>query len=149
MTTLRKARDEDREFLWALHTAAMRSHVERIWGWDEADQRERFLAGFDPTGRQIIELDGAPIGVWHVERHPDRVFLSGVEIMPAHQGRGIGSGLVRALQREAEDEGLPVELQVLLGNPAVRLYARLGFRETERTETHVRMAWDPLVTPGG
>ena len=53
------------------------------------------------------------------------------------------AGLIRDLQSEAERQGLPLNLQVLQGNPARRLYERLGFAATGETETHIMMSWLP------
>ena len=42
-------------------------------------------------------------------------------------GRGIGAHVVRRLQRQARASGVRLVLEVLEGNPALRLYERLGF----------------------
>ena len=36
----------------------MRPYVERIWGWDEDYQRQRFGRGYDPDTTQIILSGG-------------------------------------------------------------------------------------------
>jgi ribosomal protein S18 acetylase RimI-like enzyme len=137
--SLRPATAQDVEFLWALHRDTLAAYVDAIWGWVEPEQRGRFHQEFKPAHRQIVELEGRPIGLWHVEWHPDHVFLASVEILPSYQNRGIGSRLVRELLHRAREQGLPVRLQVLLGNPAERLYKRLGFRETSRSSSHVHL----------
>ncbi len=139
--SLRAATPHDVEFLWSLHRDTMRAYVESIWGWVESEQRERFLKHFEPPHRCIVELEGKPIGLWHVEWHTDHVFLASVEILPAHQSHGVGSGLIRDLLEQARERRLPVRLRVLLGNPAEHLYKRLGFFESGRSETHVHMVW--------
>jgi ribosomal protein S18 acetylase RimI-like enzyme len=138
--SLRPATPRDLEFLWSLHRETMRRYVDAIWGWVECDQRERFLKNFEPTDLQIIEVDGKAIGLWHVEWRSDHVFLVSVEVLTAYQNRGIGSKLIGDLLEKAEERGLAVRLQVLLGNPAENLYRRLGFCETGRSATHVQLA---------
>jgi GNAT superfamily N-acetyltransferase len=50
-------------------------------------------------------------------------------VLPAHRGRGIGTELIRALEREARDRGLGrLSLSVERDNRAAALYMRLGFR---------------------
>lgn len=138
MISLRPATEADRAFLWGLHRAALRAAVEATWGWDEADQRRRFEASFDPARRQVVLLDGEPVGALGVEARPGAVRLDLVEVLPEHQGRGIGTAVVQRVVREAG--GRPVELRVLRTNPRARvLYERLGFVETGATETHVEM----------
>ena len=41
---LRPGSMEDFQFLYDLHVRTLKPHVERIWGWDDADQRQRFVA---------------------------------------------------------------------------------------------------------
>lgn len=77
----------------------------------------------------VADDDGTVVG--HALAAPGRLggavtAVAGVApvcVAPTHQGRGIGSDLVRALVREAEARGWP--LLVLLGDPA--FYARFGF----------------------
>jgi ribosomal protein S18 acetylase RimI-like enzyme len=137
---LRGATEADREFLWSLHALAMRGPVERTWGWDEDFQKGYFEENFDPDERQIVVVDGRDAGVLQTERSEDSLFLANVEILPAFQGRGVGTGIVRDLLAEARARDLPVTLQVLKENPrARRLYERLGFVVTGETETRVHL----------
>lgn len=141
---LRPGREADLEFLRRLHRDAMRPHVERAWGaWDEADQRRRFDDSTDPRAHEIVLLDDEPIGCQWVREHDDAIELVRMYLLPAHQGRGIGTRLVSALRRRAAEAGRPLRLRVLRENPARRLYARLGFAETAETEWHVEMEAAP------
>ena len=141
--SLRPATESDYDFLWWLHGATMRTYVDAIWGWDEAVQRQFFQVRFNPARMQIVEYAGEAVGYVSVERREESVFLGAIEIAPEYQGRGIGTGLIRDLQGEAQRQGLPLRLQVLQGNPARRLYERLGFEATGETETHIMMNWLP------
>ena len=136
---LRPATWEDAEFLYELLRAAMREHVERIWTWDERWQRDHFYAGFHPAKERIITQAGRDIGVIAIEEREDEVFLSKIYLLPAAQGQGIGTLLIRDVLRRAATRGMPVTLQVLHGNPARQLYERLGFVPVEKTATHWRM----------
>jgi GNAT superfamily N-acetyltransferase len=50
-------------------------------------------------------------------------------VLPAHRGRGIGTALIRALEREARDRGIDrLSLSVERENRAAALYRRLGFQ---------------------
>ena len=141
--SLRPAMENDYDFLWWLHGATMRDYVEAIWGWDEALQVQYFQVRFNPARMQIIECAGEAVGYISVERREASIFLGAIEIAPEYQGQGIGTGLIRDLQGEAERQGVPLKLQVLQGNPARRLYERLGFAPTGETETHIMMSWLP------
>jgi len=138
---LRPATPDDYEFAYRVHRAAMREAVEQTYGWDEAWQARYFREHFDPAKRQIIRCDGVDVGVLSVEEREDSLFLALVAILPEYQGRGIGTTLIRRLQRRAKAGSVPVTLQVLKINRARALYERLGFVLTGETETHYQMRW--------
>ncbi|MHC4955727.1 MAG: GNAT family N-acetyltransferase [Planctomycetota bacterium] len=137
---LRPATRADLGFLRDVQFAAMRPHVERVYGaWDVEAQRERFHANTDPASHTVIEWDGEPVGCQWVRRHEDALELVRLYLLPAAQGCGIGTYLVKRLIAEAGTADLPVRLRVLKGNPARRLYERLGFVVIGETETHDSM----------
>ena len=80
------------------------------------------------------------IGVVSVVRRATDIFLSNIELLPAYQGQGIGTHLIRALITEARQKGIPITLQVLKVNPARKLYERLGFSINGETPTHYLMS---------
>ena len=112
------------------------------WGWDEAEQKVRFATTFDPSRYRVVIVAGEVVGAVAVEWREDVAFLGDIEIAPAWRGCGLGTAVIRRLMREAELRGLPVALQVLQGNPARRLYERLGFVGIGETATHDLMRWE-------
>ena len=139
--TLREATEADRGFLWHLHKVTMKEYVSETWGWDEAFQRSYFEENFDPATRRIIVVDGEEAGVLSTERRAGALFLAVVEILPSHQGCGLGTRVIRDVLLCACRGGLHVTLKVLKANRrARRLYERLGFSVTGETETSYLMA---------
>jgi ribosomal protein S18 acetylase RimI-like enzyme len=65
--------------------------------------------------------------------------LNELVILPEFQGRGIGSSLLQEIIEDANNRGMPVRLQVLKANRALKLYERLGFVKNGETETHFQM----------
>jgi ribosomal protein S18 acetylase RimI-like enzyme len=131
--SLRSAVTADSEFCFQLHKAAMGGYVTAVWGWDEQVQRSFHARAFDPAGWQIICADGSDAGVIAVDCRPGEIYLSRIELLPAYQGRGIGTGLVRELIGEAGRRGQQLALDVLAVNQRARaLYQRLGLREAGR-----------------
>lgn len=63
-------------------------------------------------------------------------YIDGVVVAPGYRGRGIGSGLIAAMEAWAAGQGLwMIRLEVVDSNPrAEELYHRLGF-EAVRTQT--------------
>ena len=92
----------------------------------------------------VVEVDGAPVGRLRVVRPGDHLYLAGIQILPVHQGKGIGSEAVRSVMTEAQSKGLPLQLEVEKENPhAKRLYLRLGFRVVEDRGTKELMEIAP------
>jgi ribosomal protein S18 acetylase RimI-like enzyme len=140
---LRPARSDDRGFLYDLNEATMREHVERVWGWDDAQQVAYFENRFHPDAWQVIEADGEAIGVLIVEETEDEIYLAEIQIVSAWQGRGIGASVVQSLMKEAAASGKPLTLRVLHVNERARkLYEGLGFQQFKSTETHAYLRWD-------
>src|SRR6185312_14023568 len=105
--------------------------IEATWGpWDDAVQRRFHDAWFAQRARlSVVLVDGERVGVLDVRQRPDRVrYLARMELVPAVQGQGLGSDLLRDLIASAAASGArAVELHVLLGNePARRLCERFG-----------------------
>jgi ribosomal protein S18 acetylase RimI-like enzyme len=137
--TLRPARESDYDFLFALRMASMKEWVTRTWGWDDSFQAAMFREEFDPAHQRVVMVSGRDVGVLAVVQRPDSIFIASIELMPDQQGRGLGTALLSDVLADAHARGLPVSLRVLHVNPAQRLYRRLGFVESGRTETHVLM----------
>lgn len=136
---LRRVDRVDGDFLYRLKAACLKEYVAAIWGWDEADQRRRFMAGFDPAASHIIVVFGRDVGQLAVDLAPEEIFLAGIYLLPAYQGQGLGSQVLGDLLSAPWRRARPLRLQVLVGNPARYLYSRLGFRVIGQTDTHTIM----------
>lgn len=140
---IRPAQTDEIEPLLTIHRAAMEDYITRTWGpWDDAFQRDYFINHW-PDVRLAIEVSGELAGFLDLDESPERIHIENIEIAPAHQGRGIGTAILSAVQQRAAGRNQPVTLQVLKVNPARRLYDRLGFRQTGETPTHFQMSWEP------
>jgi len=145
---VRPARPDDRPFLFGLNEVTMREHIERVWGWNGAEQTAFFERRFQPERWQIIQADGEDIGVLVVEEEGNEIYLAEIQILPEWQGRGIGSSVVRSLMKSAAASGKALTLRVLHVNRRARsLYERLGFRAFKEIETHAYLRWDGRCSP--
>jgi len=142
--TLRPAAADDCEFAYRTTRDTMREYVLATWGtWNEAEVRKRSSENIAAGSTQIIELEGAAIGIHVVEREPDAVRLLQIFILPEYQRRGIGSTLIERLLAEARSARLPLRLRVLRVNPAFALYQRMGFKVVEATPERYFMEHPP------
>lgn len=142
---LRPAVPEDFDFLYGLNRTTMMEYVVETWGrWDERWQEERYRRHFQPVGCKIIVRGGQDVGVLASRKTEIDLVIESIQLLPDHQGRGIGTSLIKALLDEARDEGKQVTLQVLRVNGRARqLYERLGFSTVEETDTHYLMKVAP------
>jgi len=151
--SLRPYRADDQEFLFTLY-ASTRLHEIAPFGWPEAQQqaflRMQFKAQqswyamtYAQAEHQIIELDGIAIGRMMVLRQQPAAVLVDIALLPQHRGKGIGGDLLRDLIQQCDQEKLPLRLQVLKTNPALRLYERLGFIRTGEDQMYIQMERQP------
>jgi len=134
---LKNATEADRAFAEHVHEECYRDVVTNQFGaWDSAVQKQFFDQKWQPGSYSIILSGNESVGVLSVRRNPDHLFLSEIQILPAHQGKGIGSEIVGDILDRGRQQKLPVRLQVLHRSPARRLYERLGFTRYGQSETH-------------
>lgn len=151
---LRPAQPDDEPFLFRVY-ASTRADEMAAWGWDAA-QQEAFLrmqfttqsmsyrAQFPDADHRIIMLADEPVGRILVARTDEGILLVDIALLPERRSAGIGTSLIRDLQAEATQAGLPVHLHVLKTNPAAaRLYERLGFSSIGDDGIYLEMKWQP------
>lgn len=137
---LRTATPADSEFAYRTKKAAFKEYVEKVWGWDEAEQRRLHDRRFASQDFLVIQVSGIDVGIMAVVREPNFVKLNQIFILPEHQNRGIGTACIMRVIEDAAALGLPVRLGVLKVNSrAAVFYRRLGFRSTGESDTHILM----------
>jgi len=151
--SLRPFRADDQEFLYQLY-ASTRLHEIAGFGWPAA-QQEMFLrmqfnaqyrsyqAAYGQAEHQIVEQDGKPVGRIMVLWEKDFALLVDIALLAEYRGRGVGSELLGELVQKCTRMGVPLRLQVLKTNPALRLYQRLGFATTGEDQMYIQMERRP------
>jgi ribosomal protein S18 acetylase RimI-like enzyme len=124
--------------------------------WDDA-QKESFLRmQFEAQDRwyreqmpdasfEVVLVDGEPAGRLYVDRREDEIRIVDIALLPEHRGRGIGTLLLGELLSEADAAGKSVTIHVERLNPALRLYARLGFSVAEDKGIYLFLERRPLT----
>ena len=150
--TLRRIREEDREFLRRLYASTREEELAQVTDWS-AEQKEAFLtqqfeAQHDHYQKHYAEASfdlvlehGEPIGRLYVSRWEREIRVVDVSLVPEVRGRGIGTALLRGLLAEAERTGKTVSIHVERFNRALHLYRRLGFREVQENGPYFEMQW--------
>lgn len=148
---LREAGADDLPFLLSLY-CDVRSPEVVAWNWP-ADKREAFLlmqfdaqrrsyeAAYPQAAHHIVFSGGVPIGRRLVAVTPEGMHLVDIALLASCRNRGMGTRLIRQLMDECGAVGGALSLQVLRGNPALRLYKRMGFGETDADAMYITMQW--------
>ena len=133
--TTRPATEADVDFLTDAAMAATEDQGRFPADLDRAEYRAGFrewtleqVRGEVPDSTtSVVTAYGADVGRLRVVRTDGLVELAGLQLLPAHQGRGLGTRVVRDLMAEAASSGRGFGLSVEKDNPRARaLYERLG-----------------------
>ncbi len=136
--TLRSATESDRAFVVTLWRESLGPYAVPVFGkWYEEISEQSFTT-HQPANLKIVMVRGEMAGVLCLRREADRIYLADLELLPEYRNRGLGTRLLEDINAYADANGLEIELQVLVTNPAQRLYERVGFRPI-----HVRMQRRP------
>jgi GNAT superfamily N-acetyltransferase len=106
-------------------------------------QTSGYILSFPFAKRWIILAEATDVGRLIVSHTDSEIRVVNLALLPTHQGRGIGTQLIRDLQTQATNAKVPLRLHVTAGGPAEKLYQRLGFLRTEDPSIHVSMEWTP------
>jgi ribosomal protein S18 acetylase RimI-like enzyme len=148
--TLRLVGPADEEFLFQLYASTRADKLAPL-GWSPAQQttflrqqfdaqRRDYQARFPAAGHQLILVADRPAGRIWVARADAEIRLVDLALLPAAQGGGVGTQLLRSLIDEATQTSRPLRLSVLKNNHrAARLYERLGFAVIGDTPTYLQM----------
>jgi GNAT superfamily N-acetyltransferase len=128
--------------------------------WDDAQKRAfvemqfraqdtHYRANYANAVYDVILVDGQPAGRLYVARWPHEIRIIDIALLGPFRGRGIGSHLLRALQAEARATSTPLGIHVERFNPALALYARLGFRLAEDKGVYLYLGWTPAAEETG
>jgi ribosomal protein S18 acetylase RimI-like enzyme len=150
---LRSLVPDDEAFLFQVY-ASTRIEELAVTGWDAAQTRaflaQQFAAQhqhyqtYYADAQFSVVLDGdTPVGRLYVARWEREIRIVDIALLPEHRSRGIGTWLLQQIMAEGVASGKPVSIHVERFNPALGLYERLGFRETEDKGVYALLTWTP------
>ncbi len=137
----RPASSADAGFLLHLYASTRSAELAQT-GWDAAAceafvqmqfkvQATHYKTHWPTAEHSIVQaLDGNSqhnIGRLWLHEQPNSLHVLDIALMPAWRGQGIGRACLEGLQARAAVHNLDLSIQVEQGNPARRLYDRLGF----------------------
>jgi len=148
--TQRPVTEMDEDFLLQLYKSSRGDDLRGL-EWDENRiseflemqyQAQRQLQDdYEHAGDQIVLMSGKPIGRLSVQTRTDEIRCVDLSLLPDYRNQGVGTLLIVRLQEQARAANIPLRLQVIRFNRAVKLLERLGFKRTSETGTHFQMEW--------
>ena len=123
--------------------AAQKSEVLRL---QFRAQSSHWQTRYPQMRREIIAIDGNAAGRLYTDTVGDVQHVVDISLLASQCGQGIGTALLRELQRQTTARGGHMTLHVAMSNPAQRLYDRLGFRRSEKIDSddiYQTMIWKP------
>lgn len=136
------ATEADRQYFRELNELSYRELViEQFGAWDRDSQRAHFDEKWKMGGYVKIVTGGKVVGGIWTEEFADYIALREIQVHPDYQSRGIGTAVLMEEMERARSKRKELRLRVLLKNRAYGLYARLGFEETHKDESHFYMTF--------
>lgn len=138
----RKCTLEDFDFLFDLKKQNFKWYVDKIWGWNDDEQKQRLKQDLNEhlEHKRIILMNNKMIGVYAVHITDDGdLFINEISILKDYQHQGIGTKILKQQLVENHKKGIRTILQVFKDNPAKFLYESLGFKVYGENETHYQM----------
>ena len=133
--------DDDYDFVYDVKKISYSDYVTTFWGqWNEQTQKELFAKFIDTykDGIKIIKLDDTPIGFYNGEQIDVSTYeIGNVCLLPNYQGKGLGTRILKDIIDS--HKGQDITLRHFKGNPAGKLYNRLGFVNVEEQPYHIKM----------
>ena len=150
---LQAVQEGDTPFLMELYASTREGELNST-GWD-SQQRQTFVEmqfrlreahyrlHFPQSRFDLVVKGEERIGSIRVQVSDIEFRVVDIALLPAHQGQGYGSLLLRQVQSQAAEARLPVRLHVVLHSDAIKLYERLGFRSVQTNGCYLGMEWIP------
>lgn len=108
-----------------------------------AAQFQHYERHYPTCERNIVELDGEPVGRLWIDEWRDQIRLVDITLIGERRGSGIGTTLLREVLARGAAASKPVTIHVEAYNPALRLYQRLGFQKVDTNGVYYLMRWTP------
>lgn len=136
---IRQAIAQDIDILDSIYTENMKKYVEKVYPWNP----QLFRNGFFPQDYQVLEINHQIIGFMKLVSSETEIYLAEIQIIKDYQKQGIGTKLIQSVMQQAQADNKILWLKVIQGNPAKKLYEKLGFTELRKSLYHFIMVNKP------
>lgn len=133
---------EDSEQRFEVVKQGLFTHVDRVFGWDDAFQRDRLENDYQADWFHWIKLDEKKVGLVCFKPYENAYHIHLLVVRAGFQSLGIGLQVMSYLHRLAKREGKThITLSSFIDNSsAISFYQKLGYQITESEENFVTMS---------
>ena len=136
----RKANKSDLDITYRIKTNSIKPYVEKMWGWNESDQKEAHKVNFIISDIKIIEYNQKEVGYMALKEDRSEIYLENLLIEKEFQGLGIGEKVMETIIEKADRQEKRIKLQVLKINVrAKKFYENLGLERVSENDDHIGM----------
>ncbi len=130
------ATEADKSYIWDLYVSAMKSYVEKIWGWDNDWQLNDFNNQYFILNTSLILVDGEKAGYVQHSFNKKYIYISMILLELSFQRKGFGADVLEIIQRLQPEK--PLRLRCFhLNDRALKFYLSNGFTQIETQEHSV------------
>ena len=104
-------------------------------------QKVSLSAEFPNAIDHIVLLDGKPVGRLMLDYREDSIYGVDIAVIRSARNIGVGTNVLLTQFDHCRERGLSFTFSVAKGNPAIRLYERLGCFIDGDKGTHFLMTW--------
>lgn len=150
---LKAATEQDASFLFKLFEAQKTAELElyhvdihfknSIISMQWNSKNQSYLHSFPNLQTFVILHEEQAVGSCMIDYTPQEIHVIDILISSTFRNLNIGTLLFKQLQLEAQQQKIPLRLQVAVDNPAKRLYDRLGFNIYQSDPVYLSMEWIP------
>lgn len=129
---IRRADEEDIEFLYYVKGVTLRPYYEEIEKWNEETCKLNIIKSLNNHTNYIIYFEGEKVGVLELGLYKETVEIITLEILPEYQGLHIGRSILRDVIKYYKKQNRIIELRCLKNNErAQELFEKVGFKYVE------------------
>lgn len=127
--------------IFAIYKQALFEHVEAVFGWDEAFQKQRLAQEYDLNWFHWLYNGRDKVGLICFKPTKYAIHLHLLILLPDYQGQGLGKGVMQLIEASAlESQKTWVTLSSFTRNQsAIRFYQKLNYQITEQDSDFISM----------
>ena len=137
---LQKCEANDKSGIWSLFVDSMKSHIEKIWGWDIEWQKNEFNGRYIELNTSFILFNGERIGYVQYRLFDTETYVNMIILYPDYRGHGFGIHVLMLIKSIQDVRVLSLRC-FKTNKDAYRFYLRNGFEVLKEEENSYLLRW--------